>query len=90
MLDWFGSPAAGRRRAGRQAVVLVEDEVDPERPKMASSVPARSRALVFSAKQKKNALPAVDVRVELRRGGRWFPSLLARVDDERFVAVPAR
>ena len=52
MLDWLGKPGEPvvvGRVVG--VVVLVEEEVDPDpRPKMASSVAARSFALVFSAK----------------------------------------
>ena len=52
MLDWVGKPGAPVV-VGLVGVVVpgpVEEEVDPEpRPKMASSVPARSRDLVFSA-----------------------------------------
>ena len=51
MLDWLGKP--GEPVVGRVVgvVVVLVEEVDPEpRPKMASSVAARSFALVFSAK----------------------------------------
>src|SRR5262245_62083102 len=49
MLDWLGSPG-GPVVVGRVVVeVVVEDEPEP-RPKIASSVAARSFDLVFSAK----------------------------------------